>query len=314
MEKLGILKYTKELKRVLIDFIREKKSGNVSGKIPLGVIAAYGQGYDTWISWNEKENSLFISKFKGDISEIHAKIKKLFPHVEATIRGAMIVVSPSKRDPNAPMVTTEQLIEALGLKKEVSKEGGGNTALEKEFAEVSVKIKTLDMEIHKIDESIGEENKEIARIQARLDEITEERKKFGKEIESRKPQSIDIEGLREEINTILLKELRAEGGKLTKAPKVVLIENGYNISAQAMVTKFFQNITIDMYIELRNKNEGIDVVYKINADKYEDRVKDKIGPSFNQLVPKMKEYFSNKYKKEVDTMKIVNGNLVLQFK
>ncbi len=165
MGQLGISKYTKELGRVLVDFIKEKENGNVSGKIPLGVLAAYGQGYDTWISWNERENSLFISKFKGNVSEIHAKIKKLFPHAEAVIRGAMIVVSPDKRDPNAPMVTTLQLAEALGLKTEPK------MSPEKELAKITTEIETLDREIEEHKNKAREYDEKIAERNIRLFEI-----------------------------------------------------------------------------------------------------------------------------------------------
>jgi hypothetical protein len=130
MKAKGIKDSDPKLGKIIFD---ESGADKASG-LKLGVIAAKCLGYDTYISWNETTNWLFISTFgekKND--ELYKKVQAVFPFVEPIIRGGIIVVDVSKMPEEFKKLTTAELIAALEL---------GTKKVEEELPTTPTEIKT----------------------------------------------------------------------------------------------------------------------------------------------------------------------------
>ncbi|HZX73076.1 MAG TPA: hypothetical protein VFE57_01535 [Cyclobacteriaceae bacterium] len=134
------------------------------------------------------------------------------------------------------------------------------------------------------------------------------RQELEKEIEENIKRLLDTEKMRK-------KKTEIEGFKLLSNEKGFKLETTIKVNKTGI--PFNQEVSIDLKVSLENNRDGVlDIgTYSINAGKgiIASFAEKELEPLMPQVVPGIKTYFEQKYNKHIESMKIENGELVLQF-
>lgn len=137
------------------------------------------------------------------------------------------------------------------------------------------------------------------------------------------PKKYSAEELKKEIEINLSKLLGGnEGGesKIKNVNKFDVKQNGNSLILATNVTAKTGNVlkptvTFDMELPLESKDGTLAIGnYIIDAGILTKKVKAEIEPKLKELIPGIKKYFESKEGKQIDSINIENGNLVIKYK
>lgn len=124
--------------------------------------------------------------------------------------------------------------------------------------------------------------------------------------------------IRIEIEKNLIQLLEKAGDADPVIKKFDIVANGDTITINSKInidTGFVARVNFDISVPIKDNGNSIELgKHNIEAGLATRKVKKKIEPNLPLLIPNINNYFENKYKKKIDSIRIVNGELILNFK